>query len=233
MAVIDDCCRENLCLVADTSISGARVACELDALVRVYGKPACIVSDNGTEFTSRAILNPDDSARMRRESLEGRQDQVARPAPGSDPLMFGIYATVAAPLFKLARIETAMFNLHARGPLGKSLALAVATSADRAPAGSARWSLEPALLEQMIWRTQDGILALDFLPENLTGKLLGHLVGLGEYGTYTQHDRDLRGVTLSTSDAPFLALLKRHRKVVPAAMVSRIIDIPVEIAAMV
>jgi putative transposase len=56
LAVIDDCCRENLCLVADTSISGARVARELDALVRVYGKPACIVSDNGTEFTSRAIL---------------------------------------------------------------------------------------------------------------------------------------------------------------------------------
>ena len=56
LAVIDDCCRENLCLVADTSISGARVARELDALVRLYGKPACIVSDNGTEFTSRAIL---------------------------------------------------------------------------------------------------------------------------------------------------------------------------------
>ncbi|AUC56478.1 MULTISPECIES: IS3 family transposase [Rhodobacterales] len=56
LAVIDDCCRENLCLMADTSISGARVARELDALVRVYGKPGCIVSDNGTEFTSRAIL---------------------------------------------------------------------------------------------------------------------------------------------------------------------------------
>lgn len=56
LAVNDDCCRENLCLMADTSISGARVARELDALVRVYGKPACIVSDNGTEFTSRAIL---------------------------------------------------------------------------------------------------------------------------------------------------------------------------------
>ncbi len=55
-AVIDDCCRENLCLVADTSISGARVARELDALVRLHGKPECIVSDNGTEFTSRAIL---------------------------------------------------------------------------------------------------------------------------------------------------------------------------------
>ncbi len=56
LAVNDDCCRENLCLMADTSISGARVARELDTLVRVYGKPACIVSDNGTEFTSRAIL---------------------------------------------------------------------------------------------------------------------------------------------------------------------------------
>ena len=56
LAVNDDCCRENLCLAADTSISGERVAGELDALVRIYGKPGCIVSDNGTEFTSRAIL---------------------------------------------------------------------------------------------------------------------------------------------------------------------------------
>ena len=46
LAVNDDCCRENLALIADTSISGARVARELDALVRTYGKPACIVSDN-------------------------------------------------------------------------------------------------------------------------------------------------------------------------------------------
>jgi len=28
----------------------------LDALVSVYGKPDSIVSDSGTEFTSRAIL---------------------------------------------------------------------------------------------------------------------------------------------------------------------------------
>jgi putative transposase len=56
LAVNDDCSRENLCLVADTSISGALVARERDALGRVYGKQACIVSDDGTEFTSRAIL---------------------------------------------------------------------------------------------------------------------------------------------------------------------------------
>ena len=42
--------------MADCNISGARVARELDALIRVYGKPTSIVSDNETEFTSRAIL---------------------------------------------------------------------------------------------------------------------------------------------------------------------------------
>ncbi len=56
LAVIDDCTRESLALVADTSISGVRVARELDRLIRLYGKPQKIVSDNGSEFTSRAIL---------------------------------------------------------------------------------------------------------------------------------------------------------------------------------
>ena len=56
LAVNDDCCRENLCLSADTSTSGHRVARELDALIRIHGKPASVVSDNGTGFTSCAIL---------------------------------------------------------------------------------------------------------------------------------------------------------------------------------
>jgi putative transposase len=56
LAVNDDCCRENLGLIADTSISGDRVTRELDALVRLYGKPESIVTDNGTEFTSQAVL---------------------------------------------------------------------------------------------------------------------------------------------------------------------------------
>jgi putative transposase len=56
LAVIDDCTRECLALIADTSLSGRRVARELDGLIRLYGKPATIVSDNGTELTSRAIL---------------------------------------------------------------------------------------------------------------------------------------------------------------------------------
>jgi putative transposase len=56
LAVVDDFTRECLCLVADTSLSGARVARELDALVARRGKPLGCVSDNGTEFTSLALL---------------------------------------------------------------------------------------------------------------------------------------------------------------------------------
>ena len=57
LAVVDDFTREALALVVDTSISGTRVARELDALLAVRGRPAMIVSDNGTELTSRAILD--------------------------------------------------------------------------------------------------------------------------------------------------------------------------------
>ena len=57
LAVIDDYSRECLALVADTSLSGGRVARELDAIIARRGhKPTTIVSDNGTEFTSMAIL---------------------------------------------------------------------------------------------------------------------------------------------------------------------------------
>lgn len=56
-AVVDDFTRECLTLVADTSLSGARVARELDAVIAArQAKPDAIVSDNGTELTSVAIL---------------------------------------------------------------------------------------------------------------------------------------------------------------------------------
>jgi putative transposase len=64
LAVVDDCTRENLALIADTSISGTRVARELTALIAEYGRPKMIVSDNGSEFTSNAILAWTDTARV-------------------------------------------------------------------------------------------------------------------------------------------------------------------------
>jgi putative transposase len=56
LAIVDDFSRECLCLVADTSLSGKRVARELDAVIAVRGRPLSCVSDNGTELTSMAIL---------------------------------------------------------------------------------------------------------------------------------------------------------------------------------
>lgn len=56
LAVVDDYTRECLPLVADTSISGTRVARELDKIITKRGRPGGIVSDNGTELTSTAIL---------------------------------------------------------------------------------------------------------------------------------------------------------------------------------
>ena len=54
--MVDDFSRECLALVADTSLSGARVARELDVIAKTRGYPATIVSDNGTELTSTAVL---------------------------------------------------------------------------------------------------------------------------------------------------------------------------------
>ena len=54
--VVDDVTRECLVAIPDTSISGHRVVRELTALIERRGKPGMIVSDDGTELTSNAIL---------------------------------------------------------------------------------------------------------------------------------------------------------------------------------
>ena len=56
LAIVDDFTRESLALIPDTSLSGARVARELDTLIERRGRPRSCVSDNGTELTSMAIL---------------------------------------------------------------------------------------------------------------------------------------------------------------------------------
>ncbi|RKD52101.1 integrase-like protein [Rhizobium sp. WW_1] len=64
LTVVDDCIRERLGLVADTSLSGLRVARELDRIIKGRGKPKMIVSDNGSEFTSNAILQWTDRTKV-------------------------------------------------------------------------------------------------------------------------------------------------------------------------
>jgi putative transposase len=56
LTIIDDGTKECLAAVPDTSLSGKRVAREMSALIARRGRPGAIVSDNGTEFTSSAVL---------------------------------------------------------------------------------------------------------------------------------------------------------------------------------
>lgn len=64
LTVVDDRTRECLALVADTSLSGVRVARELDRPMIERGKPKMVVSDNGSELTSNAILTWADRTRV-------------------------------------------------------------------------------------------------------------------------------------------------------------------------
>jgi putative transposase len=57
LAIYDDCTRECLAAIADVSLSGRRVARELDRLIAMRGKPKSILSDNGTQLTSNAIVS--------------------------------------------------------------------------------------------------------------------------------------------------------------------------------
>ena len=62
--VVDDVTRECLRAVPDSSISGKRVVRELIELIAERGKPGMIVSDNGTELTSNAVLAWCDDAKV-------------------------------------------------------------------------------------------------------------------------------------------------------------------------
>ena len=62
--IVDDVTRECLRAVVDTSISGKRVVRELVDLVAERGRPGMIVSDNGTELTSNAVLVWSDESKV-------------------------------------------------------------------------------------------------------------------------------------------------------------------------
>lgn len=64
LTVIDDVTKECLAAIPDTSITGKRVAREMTALIARRGKPGTIVSDNGTEFTSAAVLGFAQAAKL-------------------------------------------------------------------------------------------------------------------------------------------------------------------------
>lgn len=56
LAIIDDVTRECLAAVPDTSLTGKRAVREMGGLITRRGRPDVLVSDNGAEFTSSAVL---------------------------------------------------------------------------------------------------------------------------------------------------------------------------------
>jgi transposase InsO family protein len=56
LCIVDDFSRECLATVVDTSLSGVRVVRELDRITLERSTPKVMVSDNGTELTSMAVL---------------------------------------------------------------------------------------------------------------------------------------------------------------------------------
>ena len=55
LTVIDQFTRECLCLLADQSLTGEKVAAALDPVVLQRGAPRSITVDNGSEFASRVM----------------------------------------------------------------------------------------------------------------------------------------------------------------------------------
>lgn len=93
-----------LALVADTSLSGLRVARELDGIMRQRGKPAGIVSDNGTELASNAILSWADQAQVGWHYI----------APGK-PQLNGFRAKQSSGLSRVAESSFVDFTAHQSG----------------------------------------------------------------------------------------------------------------------
>ena len=56
LCIVDDFSRESLAAVVDTSLGGVRVVRELERLTIERALPETVVSDNGTELTSGAVL---------------------------------------------------------------------------------------------------------------------------------------------------------------------------------
>jgi putative transposase len=107
--VIDDVTKECLAAVPDTSISGRRVARELDAIVAQRGKPDLIVSDHGTEFTSNAMLAWAQSGRIAWHFI----------APGK-PMQNGICEAFNGRMRDELLNETIFYDLdHARAALAR------------------------------------------------------------------------------------------------------------------
>ena len=84
LCVVDDFSRECLATVVDTSLGGVRVVRELDRLTAERALPRMVVSDNGTELTSCAVLRWA-TGRLEWHYIERLRGIVQQPLAGRVP----------------------------------------------------------------------------------------------------------------------------------------------------
>jgi putative transposase len=133
--IVDDVTRECLAAIPDTSISGKRVARELETVMTRRGKPGMIVSDNGTELTSNAIL-----AWCAEHRIKGHYI-----APGM-PMQNGYIESFNGRMRDELLNESLFFGLDHARELIAAYAAGLRTARDHHAAqrtGSARWPLAP------------------------------------------------------------------------------------------
>ncbi len=76
LTVVDNCTRECLALIADTSLSGARVARELATIIERRGKPMMIISDRGESENDPGDRFPKEGHRVHLERYPGLRRQT-------------------------------------------------------------------------------------------------------------------------------------------------------------
>ena len=136
MTVVDDCTRECLALIADTSLSGARVARELATLFQARGRPGTVVSDHGTEFTSNAILAFADDRKINWHYIApGKSTQNALPLRATPPVPIRNANKVTRPIprSRPASPYDNKLSIHLEGVLAALLRLSLGSKSNQGP----------------------------------------------------------------------------------------------------
>lgn len=173
---------------------------------------------------------------QRAGSLRGWQDEVAARALGNPALIFAISAALTGPLLRLACIPTCGFNFFGNSGIGKSLLLQLALSCGGDPEGLAPWAAAQTGLHRFSVMSQDGLIALDGFPRDPDGGLAKALLAIaddaGSGRIVSPRDPDgvrrWRRVLLSSSELPLTVSLRRKKKEPPAALLTRVVDLPAE-----
>lgn len=115
----------------DTSLSGARVARELDAIIARRGRPLRCVSDNGTELTSMVILMWCQGRQVGRHCIApGKPQQNAMP----------IWQELGGVREALCRAVTALLDYRIRAPSLQEESVRSVSALRKNPVQSARLS---------------------------------------------------------------------------------------------